>query len=265
EVSETGHAKARLGNSAGNDAPVVGEIAVDIERDAVERDPVFDAHPDGGDLVLAPWPPFRAADPNPDAARAPFPGDSEPGKRVDDPFLKPGDESAHVGTTAFEVEHDIGHTLPWSMIRELAAPPGGMHRQPWLDELLRFCAGARGIKGGMFQQPDELGQGAVRDTGNPLVHGRERCAIRHEMTADLPLHRRCDRHCLRAQIVSVGDDAGHSILILQAARVYRRRRTGRATLVPARSICYILIIAPARGNSPAFIPAVVAELVDALA
>src|ERR1700730_12908005 len=39
----------------------------------------------------------------------------------------------------------------------------------------------------------------------------------------------------------------------------------RASLVPVGSICYILVIAPARGKSPASIPAVVAELVDALA
>ena len=41
------------GNAAGHDAVVVREVRLDVDRDAVERHPVADAHTDGSDLVLA--------------------------------------------------------------------------------------------------------------------------------------------------------------------------------------------------------------------
>src|SRR6516162_9332938 len=107
EVVETGHTITRVRNSARNDAGIVGEIAADIDRDAMKRDPVFDSHPDGGDLVLAARPFFRPANPNPDAARAPLPGDPELGKREDDPFFEASDEPAHVRASAPEIEHNI--------------------------------------------------------------------------------------------------------------------------------------------------------------
>src|SRR6185437_16531963 len=47
---------AVLADAAGDDAAVMAEIGIDIERDAVEAHPMADAHADGGDLTLAPTP-----------------------------------------------------------------------------------------------------------------------------------------------------------------------------------------------------------------
>ena len=61
---------------------------------------------------------------------------------------------------------------------------------------------------------------------------------------------------VRTRRLHVSPDARHCRAFVKVAG---------ETLVRARLICYILVIAPARGKSPASIPAVVAELVDALA
>src|SRR6516165_7226446 len=60
---------AVLGDAAGYDAAVVGEVGVDVERDAVEPHPMADAYADGGDLALAP---MALVDPDSDPARPPL-------------------------------------------------------------------------------------------------------------------------------------------------------------------------------------------------
>src|SRR5580692_5803626 len=51
EVDQRGH--AMVGDAAGHDSRVVRQVGLDVDRNAVERHPVADAHADGGDLVLA--------------------------------------------------------------------------------------------------------------------------------------------------------------------------------------------------------------------
>src|SRR5262245_29146263 len=77
EIGEAGDAVALIAHAAGHDTAEVCEIAVDVERDAVQRDPPFDADADRGDLVLAAGAFVRAAHPYPDAILAAFPGDVE--------------------------------------------------------------------------------------------------------------------------------------------------------------------------------------------
>src|SRR5215831_3361836 len=74
EVGEAGDAVALIAHAAGHDAREVREIAVDIERDAVQRDPAFDADADRGDLVLAAGALVRSAHPHPDTILAAFAG-----------------------------------------------------------------------------------------------------------------------------------------------------------------------------------------------
>ena len=108
-----------LANAAGDDAPVVGEVGGDVERDAVEGHPAADAHPDGRDLGLA----GIRLDPDADAALAAYADDAELGKRADQPLLQVADEAAEVHAAARrEVEHDVGHPLAGAVVGVLAAP-----------------------------------------------------------------------------------------------------------------------------------------------
>ena len=70
-----------LANAAGDNAPVVGEVGGDVERDAVEGDPAADPHPDRRDLGLA----AVGRDPDADAALAAQADDAKRGERVDQP------------------------------------------------------------------------------------------------------------------------------------------------------------------------------------
>ena len=68
-----------------------GQVRLDVERDAVITDPAPDAHPDGGDLVLAAR---TAIDPDADPALAPRAGDVEARQRRDQPVLQIAHEAA---------------------------------------------------------------------------------------------------------------------------------------------------------------------------
>src|SRR5689334_18865838 len=52
EIDQARHAIALAGNSARHDAGKVHKLGLDIERNAMERDPAFHSDADGGDLVL---------------------------------------------------------------------------------------------------------------------------------------------------------------------------------------------------------------------
>jgi len=67
EIDQAGHAVARIGDAARHDAGEMGEVRIDVERDAVETHPALETDADGGDLVLAAGalvgPPYPDADP----------------------------------------------------------------------------------------------------------------------------------------------------------------------------------------------------------
>ena len=85
-----------LANAAGDDAPVVGEVGGDVERDTVEGDPAADPHPDRRDLGLA----ALGRDPDADAALAAQADDAERGQRVDQPLFEVADEATQVHAPA---------------------------------------------------------------------------------------------------------------------------------------------------------------------
>ena len=98
-----------LANAAGDDAPVVGEVGGDVQRDAVEGDPAANPHPDRRDLGLAA---AVGRHPDADAAVAAQARDPEFGEGADQPLLEIADEAAQVHAFARrQVEHDIGHPL----------------------------------------------------------------------------------------------------------------------------------------------------------
>ena len=68
------------------------------------------------------------------------------GKRADDPFLDGGNEAAHVGRAALEIEHDIADPLAGTVIGELAAASGGVNRKARLDQFGRPRRRAGGVE-----------------------------------------------------------------------------------------------------------------------
>src|SRR5665647_3505034 len=70
EIGEAGDAVAWVRHPAGHDGVEVGQIGLHIDRDAVERHPAPQPHPDGGDLVFEPLALVGPADPYPDAILA---------------------------------------------------------------------------------------------------------------------------------------------------------------------------------------------------
>ena len=71
----------------------------------------------------------RPLDPDADAVFAAFAAHVEGRKCLDDPLLEARRHRPHVGPPSVQVEHDIGHALAGAVIGELAAAPGGEHRE----------------------------------------------------------------------------------------------------------------------------------------
>ena len=123
------------------------EVGIDIEGDAVKRDPAPQPYTDGRDLVLDPRSAIGARNPHADTVLAAFSPDVEIGEGGDDPALKRADKRAHVLAAPLEVQHRIGDALAWPMIGELTAATSPMDRKPVRrDEVLRPGRGAGGIE-----------------------------------------------------------------------------------------------------------------------
>ena len=179
-----------LGDAAGDDAGVVGEIGLDVDRDAVERDPVADADADGRNLV---FPAALARHPDADPALAPLAAHVEAGEGADDPVLEVGHVAPHVLPALAQVEHGVGHPLAGPVIGVLPAAAGGMDGQAQrLQQVLRLAAGAGGVERRVLQQPDQLAGPAGADVGDPCFHGRQGLVVGHRAVRDSPFG---PRHC----------------------------------------------------------------------
>src|SRR3981081_779926 len=97
EINQTGDAVARIRDAAGDDRVEMPEVRLDVDGDAVERDPAPQPYADGGDLVFEAWALVRPADPDADAILAPLAAHVEGGQRPDDPFLETSHIGPHVG------------------------------------------------------------------------------------------------------------------------------------------------------------------------
>ena len=137
-----------LGDAAGNDAAVMLEVGIDVERHAVIGHPAPHPHADRGDLGLA----GAMLDPDADPALAPLAVDFEACERANHPFFEVVDVAVHVLTAAGEIEHDIGDALPRPVIGVLPAAPGAMYRKaPGSEEVLVTGASPGGVKRWMLQ------------------------------------------------------------------------------------------------------------------
>src|SRR5579871_4637518 len=102
-----------LGDAAGDDAGVVRQVGLDVDRNAVERNPVADAHADRRDLVL---PAILAHHPDADPAVAALAAYVEAGEGADYPALEVGHVASHVLPALAQVEHGVGHALAGPVI-----------------------------------------------------------------------------------------------------------------------------------------------------
>src|SRR6516165_9735694 len=176
---------AMLGDAAGDDAAVMVEVGVDVERHAVIGHPAPHAHADRGDLVLAAVRPYH---PDADPAGAAFAADAEPGEGTDHPFLETVDMAAHVAVAPDEIEHDIGDALTGAVEGVPAAAPGAVHGQPpRVEKLLVAGAGPGGVERRVFEQPDELGCGALADGRDASFHVCDGRLVIDRRGADSPL------------------------------------------------------------------------------
>ena len=105
ERRDAGYAIFR--DAAGHDAAKVRQIRVEIDREAVERDPATDPDPDRSDLGLV----GSLADPDPDSAGCAVGGNPEITERGDHPTFDRADEAADIAPAPVEVEHQIDHPL----------------------------------------------------------------------------------------------------------------------------------------------------------
>ena len=112
----------------------------DIDRDAVEGDPVADADANGGDFVFAST---AAIHPNANPAFPSFACDVERRQGSDDPFFEIMNIAPDVGGATLQIQHDIADALPRTVIGVLAAAPCYMHGEAvGIDEIARLSAGA---------------------------------------------------------------------------------------------------------------------------
>ena len=203
------------------------ELGVAVEGDAVVGDPMPHAHPDGGDLVLAP---VRLRHPDADPARAPLASDTQAGEGADHPFLEGLDVAAQVAAAAGEIEHDIGDALARAVIGELAAAPAAMDRKAaLLDEILGLGTRAGRDEGWMLEEPDELRRPSGPDGRNARLHRSYRLLVSDRRLSALPLDAAC---CGGGEAFL---ETAHLAWFLSALRPWR----GRGSVLDlALAICY---------------------------
>src|SRR5262249_45830291 len=129
---------------ARHNAGEVFEVRIDIERDAMEGDPVPHADADRGDL--------RAADEDADLISMAVAFDAEGGKRSNQPVLQSPHEGPDVATVPVEVAHHIGDALSRAVIGVPAAAAGREYGEAvWVEKVLCRRAGSRRIDWWMLQ------------------------------------------------------------------------------------------------------------------
>ncbi len=191
EVGQAGDAVVGFSDAARDDAGKMGEIRVDVERDAVKRHPAPHAHANGGDLVLGRLAQRRSGfvgprDPYADSGLARLADDVERLQRLDQPAFERGHIGAHVGPSAPEVEHDVSDPLPGSVIGELAAASGAMDRKAGVDQVAVLRARACGVKRRMLDEPDAFGRVSARDRLRARFHLRQSVGILRRAGRDDP-------------------------------------------------------------------------------
>lgn len=181
-----------LAHAAGHDGVVMRKIRLDIQRDAVKGDPAPEPHPDRRDLRLRrratrPQRAFRSDHPDADAAGPPLALHAEFADGADHPFLKIMDIGANVPPTSADIEHGVGDALTRSMIGELAAATGPVHRKSVGNEKIRLSrAGSRRDQRRMLKEPNAFRGLAGMNRRHPRLLPGESHPVAHRSVADPP-------------------------------------------------------------------------------
>src|SRR5215831_5635656 len=93
------------------------QVRIDIETDAMERDPMAEPDSDRCDLVLTP---VFSRNPDSDPSGAPLALGSEVRKRADQPLLEIVDVSPRIRLSLLQVQHHVTDALARPMIGVLA-------------------------------------------------------------------------------------------------------------------------------------------------
>jgi hypothetical protein len=148
----------------------VGHVGVDVEGQAVEADPLFEADAQGGDFARgrAGWI-GGLADPNASCAKLAVGGDGEVSQGVDDGLF----EQAHVIVEAevegVEIEDGVDDELAWAVVGDVAAAVGGFDCDAKTGELV---GGGQEVGGGggslgdgdggwVFEEEEDASEGAL--------------------------------------------------------------------------------------------------------
>src|SRR5690348_9143671 len=146
------------------------QLRLDIDRNAMERDPAPQPYADRGDLVLVLWPLVRPPDPDADAVLAPLAADVEGGQGPDDPFLQRRDIGPDIGAPTLQIEHHVSHALAGAVIGDLAAAPGHEQGKTRLKQVASFAARAGSVERGVLQEPYHLRRFLRGDRSGPRLH-----------------------------------------------------------------------------------------------
>ena len=178
--------------------------------------------------------------------------DAEFGKRGDDPTGEIADKCPHIASARFEVQHDVGNALARAVVGVLAAAAGRKDRKPvGIYQVGVVSAGAGGVYGGMFKQPNLLIRLSIRDGCNSPFHSRYRIQIRDGLGRNAPV-----------DLSDLGETrVWDHVSILYPSSGYLIQRFALAL---RRRLCYSLSLSNGGAAMPASFAAVMAELVDAL-
>ena len=161
-----------LGDAAGDDAAVMVEVGIDVQRDAVIADPAPHPDADRGDLVLAAAVPATQTPTRP-SRRSPVTP-----KRARVRIIHSSSRCTWQRTSraaALQVEHDIGDPLAGAVIGVLAAAAAAEHREPVrVEQIVGPCAGAGGVERRVFEQPDQFAGAARRGSPRRAFHRGDR-------------------------------------------------------------------------------------------
>ena len=161
------------GKAAGDDAPEVAEIGIDVEGQAVAGDAPFygDAH--RGDFPLS--------DPHAGPGRNPLGIEAEALERANQSRLETAQIAVHVlPQPGSEIEQGIGHHLPGAVISYISSPAGAANRYfSRIEQMGFFSAPSDGKDMAMLDQEKDIGQILSLFDLHKLLLERERGEVIH--------------------------------------------------------------------------------------
>ena len=181
---------ALFAHTAWHDAGEVREVRVHVDRNAVQRHPLFHADTDGGNFVFVSFAFLRPPHPDANSIFAPLGTHAGGSQSPYDPFFQRGDEMPHVRPATSQIDHDIGHALSWPVICELTSTAALVDGEASVDHVGWVRAGAGGVEGRVLQQPNELSGPSGSDGRCARLHGFDRLFVGDRGIGDAPF----DRH-----------------------------------------------------------------------